>query len=69
MCPVVLSKPGLGYKPEENKIGARIRDWVVGVPDLGFLFPALVFSAIVKRAYGADEEQSKEALIGIQESS
>ena len=110
VCPVALSKPGLGYKPEENKIGARIRDWVVGVPDLGFLFPAFddrsadihkvdyfvrdakdshaefvedvlgcgpkrtayeqrkVFSAIVKRAYGADEEQSKEALIGIQES-
>lgn len=110
VCPVALSKPGLGYRPEENKIGARIRDWVVGVPDLGFLFPAFddrsadihkvdyfvrdakdshaefvedvlgcgpkrtayeqrkVFSAIVKRAYGADEEQSKEALIGIQES-
>ena len=110
VCPVALSKPGLGYKPEENKIGARIRDWVVGVPDLGFLFPAFddrsadihkvdyfvrdakdshaefiedvlgcgpkrtafeqrkVFTAIVKRAYGTDEEQSKEALIGIQES-
>ncbi len=110
VCPVALSKPGLGYKPEENKIGARIRDWVVGVPDLGFLFPAFddrsadihkvdyfvrdakdshaefvedvlgcgakrtafeqrkVFSAIVKRAYGADDEQGKEALIGIQES-
>ena len=110
VCPVALSKPGLGYKPDENRIGARIRDWVVGVPDLGFLFPAFddrsadihkvdyfvrdakdshaefvedvlgcgpkrtaveqrkVFSAIVKRAYGADDEQGKEALIGIQES-
>jgi hypothetical protein len=83
---------------------------VVGVPDLGFLFPAFdersadihkvdyfirdakdshsefvsdvlgcgpkrtafeqrkVFSAIVKKAYGADDEQGQEALIGIQES-
>ncbi|MCR4651183.1 MAG: DUF4317 domain-containing protein [Lachnospiraceae bacterium] len=40
VCPVTLSKPGLGYRSDENRIGARIRDWVVGVPDLGFLFPA-----------------------------
>ena len=40
ICPVVLSKPGLGYIQTENRIGARIRDWVVGAPDLGFLFPA-----------------------------
>lgn len=40
ICPVGLSKAGLGYRADENRIGARIRDWVVGVPDLGFLFPA-----------------------------
>lgn len=40
ICPVALSKPGLGYREDENRIGARIRDWVVGVPDTGFLFPA-----------------------------
>ncbi|MBR1390702.1 MAG: DUF4317 domain-containing protein [Lachnospiraceae bacterium] len=40
ICPVQLSKPGLGYREEENRIGPRIRDWVVGVPDTGFLFPA-----------------------------
>lgn len=40
ICPVSLSKPGLGYRADENRIGARIRDWVVGSPDLGFLFPA-----------------------------
>ncbi len=40
ICPVALSKAGLGYRADENRIGARIRDWVVGVPDLGFLFPA-----------------------------
>jgi len=40
ICPVTLSKPGLGYREEENRIGARIRDWVVGAPDAGFIFPA-----------------------------
>lgn len=42
ICPVNLSKPGLGYRAEENRIGARIQDWVVGVPDVGFLFPSFV---------------------------
>ncbi len=40
ICPVALSKPGLGYREDEHRIGARIRDWVVGVPENGFLFPA-----------------------------
>ncbi len=40
LCPVTLSKPALGYYAEENRIGARIRDWIVGVPETGFLFPA-----------------------------
>lgn len=40
ICPVSLSKPALGYLEDKNRIGARIRDWVVGPPDLGFLFPA-----------------------------
>ena len=40
ICPVCLSKPGLGYREDENRIGARIRDWVVGAPDVGFVFPA-----------------------------
>lgn len=40
ICPVALSKPGLGYREEENRIGPRIRDWVVGAPDTGFVFPA-----------------------------
>lgn len=40
ICPVTLTKPGLGYLEDENKIGPRNRDWVVGVPDTGFIFPA-----------------------------
>ena len=40
ICPVTLTKPGLGYREDENRIGPRIRDWVVGAPDTGFLFPA-----------------------------
>lgn len=40
ICPVELSKAGLGYRQEDNRIGARIRDYVVGAPVLGFMFPA-----------------------------
>lgn len=40
ICPVSLSKPGLSYDTEKNNIKDRIREWVVGVPDVGFLFPA-----------------------------
>lgn len=40
ICPVGLSKAGLSYQPDENKIGQRKQDWVVGMPLNGFLFPA-----------------------------
>lgn len=40
ICPVELSKPGLSYSPEENTFRNRIRDWVVSLPEAGFLFPA-----------------------------
>ena len=39
ICPVSLSKPGLGYLESEQRIGSRVRDWVVSVPDTAFLFP------------------------------
>ena len=110
ICPVDLSKPGLGYREDEKRIGARIRDWIVGAPETGFLFPAFndrsadihktdyyirdakdshpefieevlgcgvrrtatelkqTFHAIVKSAYGQDEEQAKLVLSDISES-
>lgn len=40
ICPVALSKPGLSYNETENLFQNRVRDWVVGAPELGFLFPA-----------------------------
>ena len=40
ICPVSLSKAGLSYNAEANCIQDRIRDWVVDMPDKGFLFPA-----------------------------
>lgn len=39
ICPVKLSKAGLCYNAEKNSIEDRIRDWIVEMPDLGFLFP------------------------------
>ena len=40
ICPVDLSKPGLGFLEEEHRIGPRVRDWVVGAVDTAFLLPA-----------------------------
>ena len=42
ICPVNLSKPGLGYREDLNRIGVRIQDWVVGTPDMGFMFPSFI---------------------------
>lgn len=42
ICPVSLSEPGLRYFEEERQIKARIRDWVVEAPSLGFVFPAFI---------------------------
>ncbi len=42
ICPVSLSKASLAYFDQENMIKARIRDWIVGVPTLGFIFPGFV---------------------------
>lgn len=42
ICPVNLSKPGLGYRADLNRIGIRIQDWVVAAPDVGFLFPSFI---------------------------
>lgn len=39
ICPVKLSKAGLCYNAETNHIEDRIRDWLVEMPELGFLFP------------------------------
>ena len=40
ICPVNLSKAGLCYNEAENRIRDRIRDWIVELPERGFLFPA-----------------------------
>lgn len=40
ICPVELSKPGLGYNEQINAFRNRTRDWVVGLPETAFLFPA-----------------------------
>lgn len=40
ICPVELSKPGLEYQEQDHKIGVQQRDWVVGMPDIGFVYPA-----------------------------
>lgn len=40
ICPVKLSKAGLGYNHDTSRIEDRIRDWIVEVPSKGILFPS-----------------------------
>jgi len=40
ICPVKLSKPGLSFSEASGKIENRTREWEVGMPKNGFLFPA-----------------------------
>ncbi|MCR5670236.1 MAG: DUF4317 domain-containing protein [Butyrivibrio sp.] len=42
ICPVKLSKAGLGYNDIDNTIEERHRDWIVEGPVKGFLFPAFI---------------------------
>ena len=40
ICPVNLCKPALSYHEDTNVIAKRERDWVVEMPEIGFLYPA-----------------------------
>lgn len=66
ICPVELSKPGLSYNAEENTFQNRIRDWVVSLPETGFLFPAFhdrssdIHSTLY---YTKDAEELKEGFV------
>lgn len=66
ICPVELSKPGLSYNAVENTFQNRVRDWVVGLPETGFLFPAFndrcadIHSTLY---YTKDAEELKEGFV------
>ncbi len=67
ICPVELSKPGLSYDALENTFRNRVRDWVVGLPDTGFLFPAFTDrSADIHSMlyYSKDPEELQEGFAG-----
>ncbi len=40
VCPVDLEKPGLTYDANKETFVNKIRNWLVGAPGLGFIFPA-----------------------------
>uniref|UniRef100_I5AR96 DUF4317 domain-containing protein n=1 Tax=Eubacterium cellulosolvens (strain ATCC 43171 / JCM 9499 / 6) TaxID=633697 RepID=I5AR96_EUBC6 len=40
ICPVTLNKPGLCYQETTNTFVHKIQDWMVQMPETGFLFPA-----------------------------
>ena len=39
ICPVKLTKPALAYDPASNNFRNKETDWIVGAPELGFMFP------------------------------
>lgn len=61
ICPVELTKAGLGYHKEKNIIAPRIRDWVVSVPETGFLFPAFSDRSSDVNAMGYFVKDAKKA--------
>lgn len=66
ICPVTLSKPGLSYDAAENNFHNRIRDWVVNLPETGFLFPAFNDRSADIHAtlyYSKDSEDLKENFV------
>lgn len=70
ICPVKLSKPGLTYNGKDERMEERTRDWVVDMPDKGFLFPAFndrqtdVHSALyyTRKSAEVQEEMVREVL-------
>lgn len=40
VCPVKLSKPALSYRAPDCAFRSNEPDWIVGAPELGFMFPA-----------------------------
>ncbi|MBR5108948.1 MAG: DUF4317 domain-containing protein [Clostridia bacterium] len=40
VCPVRLTKPSLSYDAGKNDFRSKESDWIVGAPEMGFLFPA-----------------------------
>lgn len=66
ICPVELSKPGLSYDAAENTFRNRIRDWVVSLPDAGFLFPAFTDRSCDLHStlyYSKDPEELKDGFV------
>ena len=61
ICPVELTKAGLGYHKDKNVIAPRIRDWVVSVPETGFLYPAFSDRSSDVNAMGYFVKDAKKA--------
>ena len=66
VCPVKLSKPGLAYSAGDNLFHPEEPNWVVGAPEVGFMFPAFeeraanIYNAL---CYTRDTAQSHEGFV------
>ena len=66
VCPVKLSRPALSYFADDNAFHSRDLDWVVGAPELGFMFPTFddratnIYSALY---YTRDAEDAHDEFV------
>ena len=71
VCPVKMTKPALIYDAGSNAFANREADWAVGMPEMGFLFPAFderaanIYSAVFyTKDTGLAHEEFTEAVFG-----
>ena len=68
VCPVRLTRPSLGYNPDTNDFRSRESDWVVAMPEEGFMFPCFeeraadIYKALY---YTRDTAQSHDELVQV----
>ena len=74
VCPVKQTKPALTYFVEDSGFHARLSDWAVGNPELGFMFPAYeersanIYCAMYyTRDAGDPHEMFMQSVFGMQE--
>lgn len=66
ICPIKETKPALSYYVYENEFRTSKSDWIIGAPEVGFLFPAFddrsanLYSALY---YSRDLEESHRELV------
>lgn len=67
ICPVKMTKPALSYSVNENEFKNTKTDWIIGNPEIGFMFPAFdyrqsnIYNALY---YSKDSSDNHEEFVG-----